>query len=117
MSLAYKYLLLVVMSKYVDSRKSDLFLDSRKSDRLRYRLIFFFIFHYRNRLFFTIFLKYRLFFTFLLSISNPAYNSELDNILTSLLTKYTEVNPDNINSVFDDFINVAIIDTWLEYNL
>ena len=35
------------------------------------------------------------------------YNSELDNNLTSLRTKYTEVTPDNIKSVFDDFINIV----------
>ena len=46
---------------------------------------------------------------------DPAtYNSELDNNLTSLLTKYTEVTPDNINSVYDGFINVVknAIDTY-----
>ena len=35
------------------------------------------------------------------------YNSELDNNLMSLLAKYTEVTPDNTNSVFDDFINIV----------
>ena len=39
---------------------------------------------------------------------DPAtYNSELDNNLTSLLTKYTEVTPNDINSVVDDFINIV----------
>ena len=35
------------------------------------------------------------------------YNLKLDNNLTSLLSKYTEVTPDYINSVFDNFINIV----------
>ena len=39
---------------------------------------------------------------------DPAtYNSELHNNFMSLLTKYTEVTPDNINSVFGDLINIV----------
>ena len=74
MSLAYKYLLLVVMSKYVDTLFSPY-----KKLSITLSIILYFFFRYRYRLIYYFFevsnIDYSLLF-FLLSISNPERHQE-----------------------------------------